>query len=59
MGSTMRSEDDLTYCYQAIIKNNNYLKQMIEKGSNLTTVNELNYVLQYYVSTLMDNKISG
>lgn len=55
----MRSEDDLTYCYQAIIKNNNYLKQMIEKGSNLTTVNELNYVLQYYVSTLMDNKISG
>ena len=26
MGSTMRSEDDLTYSYQAIIKNNNFLK---------------------------------
>jgi len=34
MGSTMRSEDDLTYSYQAIIKNNNFLKGQIEKGGN-------------------------
>ena len=34
MGSQLRSEDDLTYSYQAIIKNNNFLKQQLEKGTN-------------------------
>lgn len=55
MGSTMRCEDDLTYSYQAIIKNNNFLKNQIEKGGNQTTINELTNCLQYFVCTLMDN----
>ena len=59
MGSTMRSEDDLTYSYQAVIKNNNFLKSQLERGGNLTTINELTNVLQYFVSTLMDNQIAG
>jgi len=41
MGGFMRSEDDLTYCYQAIIKHNNVLKSYMDKGANLTTINEL------------------
>jgi DNA-directed RNA polymerase beta' subunit len=45
MGSNMRSEDDLTYSYQAIIKNNNFLRDQIDKGTNATTVNELVTVL--------------
>ena len=55
MGSTMRCEDDLTYSYQAIIKNNNFLKSQIERGGNQTTINELTNCLQYFVCTLMDN----
>ena len=55
----MRAEDDLTYCYQAVIKNNNFLKAQIEKGGNQTTINELTQCLQFYVCTLMDNNIAG
>ena len=31
----------------------------MEKGANLTVVNELRDLLQYYVATLMDNEIAG
>jgi DNA-directed RNA polymerase beta' subunit len=41
MGSLMKSEDDLTYSYQAIVKNNNLLRQQMDKGGNQTTINEL------------------
>jgi len=34
MGSLMRSEDDLTYSYQQIVKNSNLLKLQVEKGAN-------------------------
>lgn len=59
MGSYLRSEDDLTYSYIAIVKNNNLLKQQMEKGGNQTTINELTMCLQFYVATLMDNAIAG
>lgn len=59
MSSTMRSEDDLTYAYQQIVKMNLILKEQREKGSNQTIVNELRASLQYFVATLMDNKIAG
>jgi DNA-directed RNA polymerase subunit A' len=55
----MRSEDDLTYGYQQVLKINNILKEQVEKGANMTIINELKQSLQYYVSTLMDNKIAG
>jgi len=54
-----RSEDDLTYCYQAILRTNILLKQNIDRGANQTTVNEMRHMLQYYVATLMDNDIAG
>lgn len=59
MSSTMRSEDDLTYSYQSIVKNNNFLKQQLERGTNLTIINELTSVVQYFVSSLMDNSVAG
>lgn len=34
MSSTMRSEDDLTYAYQQIVKMNILLKEQREKGAN-------------------------
>ena len=59
MSSTMRSEDDLTYAYQQVIKMNIILKEQREKGANQTIINELQASLQYFVATLMDNKIAG
>ncbi|CDW74169.1 dna-directed rna polymerase ii subunit rpb1-like [Stylonychia lemnae] len=59
MGSTARCEDDLTFSYQVILKHNNILFTQIEKGANLTTINELRNCLQYYVATLMNNEIAG
>lgn len=41
MGGPMKSEDDLTYAYQMILKANNYMSLQIQKGANQTTVNEL------------------
>jgi len=57
MSSSNRSEDDLTYAYQQILKTNNQLKTHTSKGANPGTINELRNALQYYVATLMDNEI--
>lgn len=59
LGGNMRSEDDLTYAYQQVLKINNILKEQVDKGANMTIINELKTSLQYHVSTVMDNKIAG
>ena len=59
LGGSARSEDDLTYGYQQVLKINNILKEQIDKGANMTIIQELKTSLQYYVSTVMDNKIAG
>lgn len=59
MGNSMRSEDDLTYCYIKILQTNIALQTQIQKGANLTTINVLRDSLQYYVATVMDNEIQG
>jgi DNA-directed RNA polymerase II subunit RPB1 len=41
MPNLYRSEDDLTYAYQQVIKMNNLLKTQIEKGTNQSTINEI------------------
>ena len=51
MPNLYRSEDDLTYAYQQIIKMNNLLKTQIEKGTNQSTINEILAQLQFYVAT--------
>lgn len=59
MSSTSRSEDDLTYAYQQVLKMNILLREQMDKGANQTIINELRVSLQYFVATLMDNQIAG
>ena len=59
MTNSMRSEDDLTVAYKQIIKMNNMIKQALHSGNNDTSIKDLRNVLQFYVATVMDNKIEG
>lgn len=59
IGSTSRSEDDLTIAYKQIIKQNKEIERAVRHGNTETSINELRFVLQFYCATLMDNKITG
>jgi DNA-directed RNA polymerase beta' subunit len=50
-----RSEDDLTHILSEIIKFNNMLRARIEKGATHESVVYNTMMLQYHVSTLVDN----
>ena len=62
-----RSEDDLTHIIINIIKHNNRFKQILDSQentpekaeSNKKTIEDWTSILQYYIATLVDNKISG
>ena len=54
-----RSEDDLTHIIINIIKTNNTLKEKMEQGVAQKVIDDWTSVLQYYIATLVDNKISG
>jgi DNA-directed RNA polymerase II subunit RPB1 len=54
-----RSEDDLTHKLCDIVKNNNTLKQKIEKGVSKEQIDIASQVLQYHVATFIDNSIPG
>jgi DNA-directed RNA polymerase II subunit RPB1 len=56
--NNQRSEDDLTHCYNEIIKYNNMLKNEIAKNAtnNIKTYTD---VVQHRVSTLFNNDIKG
>ena len=57
--SQQRSEDDLTHIITNIIKANNTLREKVIQNSNSTIIDDWSTVLQYYVATLIDNKIPG
>jgi len=57
--SQQRSEDDLTHIMVNIIKANNTLHEKIKLNATSKIINDWTMVLQYYVATLIDNKISG
>jgi DNA-directed RNA polymerase II subunit RPB1 len=57
--SQQRSEDDLTHILVNIIKSNKTLQEKIEQNANPNIIEDWATVLQYYVSTLVDNKIPG
>ena len=59
-----RSEDDLTHIIINIIKINNKLKQILSNPNeseqlNTKLINDWTQVLQYFVATMVDNKITG
>jgi DNA-directed RNA polymerase II subunit RPB1 len=57
--SQQRSEDDLTHIMVNIIKANQTLKDKIKSNAKSMIINEWTNLVQYFVSTLVDNKISG
>tara|TARA_B100000902_G_scaffold101412_2_gene103727 strand:+ start:60 stop:4589 length:4530 start_codon:yes stop_codon:yes gene_type:complete len=57
--SQQRSEDDLTHIIVSILKANKTLQEKIEQGANSNVIDDWTTVLQYYVATLVDNKIPG
>ena len=54
-----RSEDDLTHIIINIIKSNKTLQEKIKQNNNTNVIDDWTTVLQYYVATLIDNKIPG
>jgi DNA-directed RNA polymerase II subunit RPB1 len=54
-----RSEDDLTHIIINIIKANKTLQEKLEQNAPPNVIDDWTTVLQYYVATLVDNKIPG
>ena len=54
-----RSEDDLTHIIVNIIKSNKTLQEKLDQNSTSNIIDDWTTVLQYYVATLVDNKIPG
>ena len=57
--SQQRSEDDLSHIIVNIIKTNNTLQEKIKNNAAGNVIQDWTTLLQYYVSTLVDNKIPG
>ena len=59
--NSQRSEDDLTHKYADIIKANTQIRKKLESNAhvNAKTLEGWHNLLQYNVSTLIDNDISG
>ena len=57
--SQQRSEDDITHIIVNIIKSNKTLQDKIDQDANSTVIEDWTTVLQYYIATLVDNKIPG
>lgn len=54
-----RTEDDLTHKLIDIVRNNNRLREKIDKGESADMINNLTDVLQFDVATYVDNDIKG
>ena len=57
--SQQRSEDDITHIIVNIIKANKTLEEKIAQNATATVIDDWTTVLQYYIATLVDNKIPG
>ena len=57
--SQQRSEDDITHIIVNIIKANKTLQDKINSDANGNVIDDWSTVLQYYIATLVDNKIPG
>ena len=54
-----RSDDDLTHIIVNIIKTNKTLQEKIQANAAGNVIQDWSVLLQYYVATLVDNKIPG
>ena len=54
-----RSEDDISHIIVNIIKANSAIKEKIAKNAPSKVIEDWTVVLQYYIATMIDNKIPG
>lgn len=54
-----RSEDDITHIIVDIIKSNKALQEKIEQNADSKVIDGWTTMLQYYVATMVNNKIPG
>ena len=54
-----RSEDDITHIIINIIKANKTLAEKIEQNAAENIINDWSTVLQYYIATMINNKLPG
>ena len=59
MDSSARSEDDLTHKLSEIVRANNALKRQDESGAPQHMIEEFTALLQFHITTYMDNTIAG
>jgi len=59
MDSHQRSEDDISHIIVSIIKANTTLQNKIQTNAKSSVINDWTMVLQYYIATMIDNKIPG
>ena len=57
--SQQRSEDDISHIIVNIIKANTTLSEKINKNAPTKVIEDWTTVLQYYIATMVDNKIPG
>ena len=57
--SQQRSEDDISHIIVNIIKANTTLQEKIQQGAPSKVIDDWATVLQYYIATMVDNKIPG
>ena len=57
--SQQRSEDDISHIIVNIIKANKTLQEKIQQGAPAKVIEPWTTVLQYYIATMIDNKIPG
>jgi len=57
--SQQRSEDDITHIIVSILKANKTLQEKIQSNATENVINDWTVLLQYYVASLIDNKIPG
>ena len=57
--SQQRSEDDISHILCNIIKTNKTLEEKMKQNAPENVINDWTTVLQYYIATLVDNKIPG
>ena len=54
-----RSEDDISHIIVNIIKSNKTLQQKIQQNAAPKVIDDWHTVLQYYIATMIDNRIPG
>ena len=57
--SQQRSEDDISHIIVNIIKANKTLQEKIESNASEKVIEDWTTVLQYYIATMIDNRIPG